>query len=162
MISSPTLAARAAFLIALCLLVDRNLLHAQSLPLPWASTDIGGPQLAGSSRFSNGTFIIDAAGEDIWNTSDQFHFVYRPVSGDVDIIARVDSLSATHWWAKVGVMIRGSLAADAPHAYALVSSENGVAFQRRLTSGAESASTAGPWVTAPYWVRLVRAGSRVT
>ena len=162
MISSATLAARAAFLIALCFLVDPNLVHAQSIPSPWSSTDVGSPQLAGSSRFSNGTFSIDAAGDDIWNTSDQFHFVYRPVAGDVDIIARVDSFSATHWWAKVGVMIRGSLAADAPHAYALVSSENGVAFQRRLTAGAESASTAGPWVTAPYWVRLVRAGTRVT
>ena len=159
---SSKLAARAALVAALCLSSLPGIAHAQSVPSPWSASDIGTPQLSGSSRFENGAFSIDAAGDDIWNRSDQFHFVYRPVAGDVEIIARVDSFSAPHWWAKVGVMIRGGLAADAPHASALLSSENGIVFQRRTTGGDESASSAGPWVTSPYWVRLVRAGTLVT
>jgi regulation of enolase protein 1 (concanavalin A-like superfamily) len=160
--NSSILAARAALLAALCLFSLTSLAQAQSVPAPWSASDIGSPQIQGSSQFSNGTFTIEAAGEDIWNRSDQFHFVYRPVAGDVEIVARVDSFSAPHWWAKVGVMIRGSLAADAPHASALLSADSGIVFQRRTTDGAESASSAGPSVTSPYWVRLVRAGTQVT
>ncbi|MEO5895021.1 MAG: hypothetical protein ABIS06_04920 [Vicinamibacterales bacterium] len=158
--SSSNLAAGAAFVAALWLCAP-GVAHAQSVPPPWSAADLGNPQLPGSSGLSDGVFTIDAAGEDVWASSDQFHFVYRAIAGDVEIIARIDSFSASHRWAKAGVMIRESLAANAPHAYALLSFENGVASQRRTAAGAQSSSTAGPWVTTPYWVRLVRAGTRV-
>jgi regulation of enolase protein 1 (concanavalin A-like superfamily) len=162
MLSSSTHALRAAFFIALCLLVDRNPVSAQAITSPWSSADIGAPQIAGSSSSWNGAFRIDAAGEDIWSSSDQFHFVYQSISGDVEIVARVDSFSAPHGWAKAGVMIRGSLSADSAHAYALASWENGIAYQRRTSAGAGSVSAAGPLASPPHWVRLVRSGETIT
>ena len=48
---------------------------------------------AGSSTHSNGVFTINAGGTDIWNTSDQFRFIYQEISGDGEIMARVDSLT---------------------------------------------------------------------
>ena len=135
---------------------------AQSVPSPWVSRDIGAPALSGSATYSSGVFTIDAAGSDIWNGSDQFHFVYQQIAGDVDIIARVDGLAEQHNWSKAGVMIRASLTASAAHGYSLVSAARGVHFQRRRASGASSLSTAGALVTAPVWVRAVRAGSTVT
>src|SRR4029450_8062358 len=108
-----------------------------------------------------GTFTITAGGADIWGQSDQFTFIYQQVSGDVDVVARVDSLIASDPWAKAGVMIRSSLAANAAHGFALVTPGNGVAFQSRLQDGGTSSHTAGPAVAAPRWVRLVRSGSMI-
>lgn len=135
---------------------------AQSLPSGWTSRDVGGPVLSGSASHSSGVFTVEAAGTDIWDTADQFHFVYRPMSGDLDVRARVDSITAAHHWSKAGVMIRGGLTAGAPHAYSLVSSARGTGFQRRTTTNGLTAHTDGPMVTAPRWVRLVRAGTEVT
>ena len=42
------------------------------------------------------------------------------------------------------------------------SSGKGVPFQRRVADGNTSVSTPGPFVTAPYWVKLVRAGNVIT
>src|SRR3954467_6295989 len=136
--------------------------QAWSLPTPWSAQDIGNPTVAGSATFDQGTFTINAGGTDIWGQSDQFTFVYQQVTGDVEVIARVDSVSAAHAWSKSGVMIRSSLAPDAAHGFALVSAGRGVAFQRRSTNGGASSSSPGPSVAAPYWVRLVRLGTTVT
>ena len=107
-------ATRAA-LGVVCLLASAVVAGAQTVPEPWSARDIGQPVLAGASDFSSGVFRIDAAGEDVWGLSDQFHFVYQAFSGDVDIRARVESVAMAHTWSKAGVMIRGSLDADAPH-----------------------------------------------
>src|SRR5438045_9284617 len=87
----------------------------------WADQDIGNPAIAGSASEMPSGFTITAAGSDVWGASDQFHFVYQPVSGDVDLRARVDSLSYSSSWAKAGVMIRASLAPGAAHGFGLVS-----------------------------------------
>ncbi|MEO8520456.1 MAG: Ig-like domain-containing protein [Acidobacteriota bacterium] len=118
--------------------------------------------MAGSSSLNQGQFTVIAGGADIWGQSDQFHFVYQQVSGDVDVIARVDSVTQVHSWSKMGVMIRSSLAANAAHGYALVSAGKGTAFQNRASVGARSNNTYGPAAKAPYWVRLVRVGTKVT
>jgi Big-like domain-containing protein len=129
---------------------------------PWVAQDIGSPALAGSASLSSGIFRIDAAGSDIWGSSDQFQFVYQPIAGDVDIAARIDSLTVADGWSKAGVMIRKSLSPGSAHAMAVVTGSFGTAFQRRLADGGSSAHTAGPAGAAPRWVRLVRAGTRVT
>ncbi len=133
-----------------------------SVPSPWSGRDIGAPAVAGSSSYYQGQFTVMGGGSDIWGQSDQFHFVYQQVSGDVDVIARVDSVAMVNSWSKMGVMIRSSLSANAAHGYALVSAGKGTAFQRRLSSGARSSNTYGPSAAAPYWVRLVRVGTKVT
>src|SRR4029453_8615333 len=58
---------------------------AQSVTSPWKNTDIGAPVLSGGAAQASGVFSIDAAGEDIWNTKDQFHFVYQQIAGDVEV-----------------------------------------------------------------------------
>jgi regulation of enolase protein 1 (concanavalin A-like superfamily) len=152
--------------VAMCFLflaiVSINPLFAQSVPAPWATRDIGSPGIAGSSSYSSGTFTVEAAGRDIWDTSDQFRFVYQQITGDTEIVARVDSLVKTDEWSKTGVMIRASLYSSSAHAFALVSAANGIAFQRRSASGAMSEHTAGPAAAAPRWVRLTRIGTTVT
>jgi hypothetical protein len=129
------------------------------LPGPWQQADIGSVSLAGDAGESSGTFTVSASGADIWNAFDEFHYVYQPLSGDGTIVARVASLQETDPWAKAGVMIRQSLASNSPHAMTAVTAANGVAFQRRESTGAPSLHTPGAAVGAPYWVKLVRAGN---
>jgi len=129
-----------------------------SLPAPWQSQDVGSVGLAGGATHSGGTFTVSGSGADIWNGADGFHYVFQPWSGNGEIIARVDSVGNTDPWAKAGVMFRQSLTAGSPHAMMVITPGNGAAFQRRLASGGTSTHTAGPVVTAPYWVRLVRTG----
>ncbi len=128
----------------------------------WSSRDIGAPVLAGSATSSLSAIIIEAAGTDIGGTSDQFHFVYQAVSGDVDVRMLVAGVTNADAGSRAGIMIRGALTASAAHGYVMVSAGNGQAFQRRTQAGGQTTSSAGGLVTPPRWLRLVRQGSRVT
>ena len=132
------------------------------LPSPWAGSDIGGPSPTGSASFGNGSFTLSAGGADIGDVSDQFHFVYQQVSGDVDILASVDSLSPADPWSKIGVMIRRDVTPDAANAFATVTGAMGLAFQSRPVPGGTTDSIAGEPAGAPQWVRLTRVGTTVT
>ena len=83
-----------------------------------------------------GAFTVSGSGADIWGTADAFQFVYQPLTGDGQIVARVTTVPNTDPWAKAGVMIREDLTAGARNAAVLVTPSNGVAFQRRVTSAA--------------------------
>ena len=132
------------------------------LPTQWASQDVGGVALAGSAGEAGGTYTVTGSGADIWGTADAFHYAYRSLTGDGEIVARVASVQNTDPWAKAGVMMRGSLDASSAHAALFVSPGRGVAFQRRVTDGAVSTHTSGGDLTAPRWVRLVRTGNAIT
>ncbi|MHC4371884.1 MAG: hypothetical protein ACYSW8_30100, partial [Planctomycetota bacterium] len=59
---------------------------------------------------ATGTYEIAGAGNDIWGSADAFHYVYRELTGDATIVARVtDNGTGSNAWAKGGVMIRQSL-----------------------------------------------------
>jgi hypothetical protein len=125
------------------------------------SADIGAPAIKGSMSFRDGVYTVQAAGADIAGTADQFHFVYQQVTGDVEVVARVQSLTNSNGWAKAGVMIRETLTAGSRHASAFSTYQYGYVFQRRADTGALSDSTAGPEMGRPGWVRLVRSGSQI-
>jgi hypothetical protein len=133
-----------------------------SLPSPWAKVDIGSPRYRGSAGYNSGTFTLNTAGGDIWNTADKLHFVYRSWSGDGEIVARVVAMQNSTSWAKAGVMIRETLSSNSRHAMMNMNVENGATFQRRTTTGGSSASTSRTSNTLPFWVWLVRAGSTFT
>ena len=149
---------------ALALILNAVTANAQtsSLPAPWNAQDIGSPPIAGSVTVDQDVFTVVAAGKDIASRSDQFYFVYQQVSGDVDVIARVDSVSAVQSGSKAGVMIRSSLAANAVHGYASVSAGRGIAFQTRTSAGGNTSSTSGGSAGPPRWVRILRTGSTLT
>jgi fibronectin type 3 domain-containing protein/regulation of enolase protein 1 (concanavalin A-like superfamily) len=135
---------------------------AGSLPSGWSGGDIGTVGIAGSAGYAGGTYTVTGSGADIWGTADEFQFVSRQIIGDCDIIARVASVENTDPWAKAGVMIRESLNANSTHALMAVSSANGLAFQRRTSTGGSSLNTSVAAITAPHWVRLVRSGNTFT
>jgi predicted amidohydrolase/regulation of enolase protein 1 (concanavalin A-like superfamily) len=133
-----------------------------TLPAPWASQDIGAVGAPGSASVTNGTFTVKGAGADIWGTADAFQFVWQPIRGDADIVARVATVENVAAWVKAGVMIRERLTTDSAQAMMLVSAAKGLAFQRRVATAGTSTSTSGIAGTAPAWVKLERRGSTIT
>jgi regulation of enolase protein 1 (concanavalin A-like superfamily) len=143
---------------------DNVSVTAASTPLPagWQSRDIGAVGVGGSAVESGGAFTVRGAGADVWGTTDAFHYAYRTLTGNGTIVARVASIEGTDAWTKVGVMIRATTAANSPHAFMLVSTGRGLAFQRRTATGGLSTHTTGGTGTAPRWVRLQRNGTLIT
>lgn len=130
-----------------------------SPPAPWANQDIGSVAVAGGASYANNAFRIKGT-LDIWNTSDGFHYVYQPLIGDGQIVARVTGVENTNPHAKAGVMIRETLAADARHATMVVTPVDGVQFLRRYADGGLTTPT-NPQINKgrlPYWVKMVRKG----
>jgi regulation of enolase protein 1 (concanavalin A-like superfamily) len=131
---------------------------AQTLPTPWNSTDVGSPALGGSASFGSDKFTVNGAGTDIGGTTDQFYFVYRPLSGDGEIVARVESLTKTDNQAKAGVMIRDALTSDSRYAMMTITASKSHRFQRRPVTGDMSISSEVVSGGAPGWVKVARTG----
>jgi regulation of enolase protein 1 (concanavalin A-like superfamily) len=133
-----------------------------NLPSPWQEGDIGGVGLTGGAGYSSGRFTAKGAGADIGSTNDAFNFTSQPFSGDGAIIARVKTQQNTDPWAKAGVMFRETLAANSTYAMALLTPTNGSHLQARIATAGSSIDVAGPAVTAPWWVRIMRNGNTFT
>ena len=135
--------------------------ESQPLPSGWLDGDVGVVGTAGNASYASGVFTVNGGGggQLTSGSSDAFHFVYQPLSGDGSIIARVASLTSG---AQAGVMVRqtldpGSITANvtdwSPYVY----------FDTRTTAGAGlswAGDTSG--ATPPYWLQLARSGSTFT
>ncbi|HPB33060.1 MAG TPA: hypothetical protein PLB62_16545, partial [Candidatus Sumerlaeota bacterium] len=106
----------------------------------WEGRDIGATQKTGSVSLNNGAVTIQAAGNDIWDNTDQFHYYYVKLTGDGVIQARVDSLQdvGANGYQKAAVMIRESLAPDSRHAMMAALSNGYCSLQYRSTSSGAS------------------------
>jgi len=147
---------------------------AYALPSDWI---LGNPEIlslyyrgnpAGFVEGPEGDITMSAAGNDIFNTADEFRFAYKELSGDGVIVARVESIldvPGNSGWSKAGVMMRQTLDASSAFVMACVSSANGIRFYSRPTTGASTntdssvAPAAQQAAAAPAWVKLERVGN---
>jgi hypothetical protein len=133
--------------------------------LGWSSRDIGNPSAPGSASYDAGTakWSVTGDGNDIWVNSDNFHYVYKPLTGDGRLTARVVNMlgPGTNGWAKACVMIRETLSGDSKHALMAMTPTAGqaVAFQFRETTGGLSDTIHSGSQTFPYWIRIERVGN---
>ena len=134
----------------------------EPLPSGWTSRDIGSVGVDGDASYEDGVFTVRGAGDDVWGTSDAFHYAYRSLTGDGSIVARIASISGSEAWTKIGVMMRASTASNAAYAFMLGSISKGFAFQRRRSAGGSATHTSGGSGTAPRWVALTRSGDTIT
>jgi regulation of enolase protein 1 (concanavalin A-like superfamily) len=132
------------------------------LPSPWLAGDVGVVGVPGYAVYDGGVFTVVGSGADIWDTEDGFHYMYQPVSGDGAITARVREERNTNPYAKAGVMLRESLAANGAHVILDVRPGGEVEFMMRSATGSSTTFIAGASVPFPAWLRLTRAGTTVT
>ena len=102
------------------ILVDAS--RAGGLPPGWRCGNVGpGENGAGFCEYEvddelSPNIVVRGAGADIWGSADAFHYAYKALNGDGEIVARVVSVTNVDVWTKVGVMIRDGLTAGAAHA----------------------------------------------
>ncbi|WP_235505838.1 alginate lyase family protein [Variovorax sp. Root411] len=147
-----------------------------ALPIPstasitsgFSSADIGSASPAGVATYANGKWTVQGAGNDIFRgTQDASHFVYKALTGNSAIVAKVDSVQNTSPAAVAGVMMRTSLEPYAPHASMAIAS-SGQAKQNMqglaVYGGSNYANKAmGIASSTPsYWVKLERIGNIIT
>ena len=138
---------------------------ALTYPRDWTEGDVtdlslwfrGYPASVGSFvEAPAGTFTMTASGANIWGTADECHYAFKTLTGPGSIVARVNSIENTNPWAKAGVMIRETLEAGSKNAFAFVTPENGVAFQRRPDTDIATTRTTEAGITVPHWVKVER------
>ena len=80
------------------------------------SDDIGAPPLKGSAEFDpdTGQYKVTGSGSDIWGKADQFHYVWRTISGDFTVTATAKFLTEGIAHRKAVIMLRKSLETDSP------------------------------------------------
>ncbi len=168
--------------LAIILLFTAGLLGAKDKPVAlskFKQTDIGNPAIAGSSKIQDNSLSINAGGADIWGTKDEFRFSYVEQTGDFDLVARIESLSASNLYTKAGLMAREELTANSRHIFFQVFPNNsprnknngGYEFQYRQAKAGEMKAIyplkfeGAPEFPVDYpntWIRLKRAGNNFT
>jgi hypothetical protein len=151
--------------------------------------DIGHQKCQGSTTYDSATdtYTLVGCGDDIWDGGDEFHFAYKPVSGDFEAMVRVKGWtepSANGRWGKHGIMarntcdrnsrysmIQANLATnpaevDTPrHAFRLVHLVNGNNRDYyQVDDGALPGYNAADPLTVrrrPPWMRMIRRGPAI-
>ncbi|MEV0223361.1 alginate lyase family protein [Streptomyces sp. NPDC050704] len=114
---------------------------AAGLPAPWSTRDVGDVRVPGSAAFDGERFVLEAGG-----TADTYRLAHLPLRGDGTVTARI-VWPLSSQYSKVGVTVRGSLDAAAPHASMLIQglplhTWSGV-WTTRPTAGAKTSGTGG-------------------
>ena len=89
--------------------------------------------------------------------NDSFGFTWQTLSGDGEIIARVNALQNTGTSSRVGVMIRDTLATNSRHVFMGLTGTGAYRWVRRTSlNGNTSTSNSSTGTVPNTWVRLVR------
>jgi len=140
-----------------------------NLPAIWTSVEIGDDAKPGSAHFdwTNSEWIISGNGHDVWDSADDFQYVYTEHSGDFTVQARFNWLHHVgNDWGKIGLMVRDSADANSAHAsIASRASNDYIGIQYRGSTGSGSSGGLESWPGAgvmPKWFRWERAGNTFT
>ena len=123
-------------------------------PLSWTCADIGTATLPGGQVLQNGTWSVQAGGQDIWGIYDGFRFMSQQLAGDGTVSARVTSQSGGEWQ-KTGVMLRYSSDPQAPYYGVFVTPRHGIVVQYRSATGGSSTQVPLPG-PAPAYLEAAR------
>ncbi len=129
-------------------------------PTGWTCADIGYPLPPGSQTKIGNTWTIQAGGNDIWGTLDQFRFVGQSLAADGSVSAHVISQISTNTWAKAGVMLRQSTDPAAPYYAIEATPANGIVVQYRAVQGGSAQQSAVIATgTVPAYLKVARSGN---
>src|ERR1700674_1823854 len=101
--------------------------------------DVGSVLRPGTLEYdpARGTYTVSGSGENIWSTTDAFHFAWKKVNGDVTVAADISFLGKTgNEHRKAVLMVRQSLDADSAYADVALHGNGLTALQYRDEKGA--------------------------
>lgn len=122
---------------------------------------VGYVQPPGSCHYDadQAVYTISSAGQNIWGDHDDFHFVWRRISGDFIATMRAELLGAgVHAHRKFGWMVRTSLDTHSPAISTGIHGDGLVSLQYRKTAGGETDQVVAP-ITGGDVIQLERRGN---
>jgi TolB protein len=127
-------------------------------------TNVGTVRHEGSAHFdaARDAYYVTGSGANMWFTNDAFHFVWKKVSGDVDLSADILMLGTQgvdH--RKACLMVRQSLDADSAYADAAVHGNGLTSLQYREAKG-DNTREVQTGTSAPTRLELQKHGEYVT
>jgi TolB protein len=129
------------------------------------SDDVGAPALKGAAEFdaATGQYKITGSGTDIWAKADQFHYVWREMSGNFAVTATAKFLTEGIGHRKAVIMLRKSLDTDSPFVHLAIHGDGTPSVQFRNTR-ADNTNTVDFPVEGPgtWKLKLVRQGGTIT
>jgi hypothetical protein len=126
--------------------------------------DIGSPRHGGASTFDRNAdaYTISGGGANMWGEKDSFHFVWKKLSGDVTLTAKVRFAGAGgNPHRKACLLIRQGVAADAPYADAALHGDGLTSLQYRAQAGARTYEIQS-LASGPARLRIERRGKYVS
>lgn len=129
------------------------------------SSDVGAPPIKGAAEFdaSTGQYRITGSGADIWARADQFHYVWREMSGNFAVTATAKFLTDGIGHRKAVIMLRKSLDTDSPFVHLAIHGDGTPAVQFRNTKADNTNTVDFPIEGPGTWkMKLVRQGTTVT
>ncbi len=112
---------------------------------------VGSDQGAGVASFDNGTYSIEASGNDIWDGADGMYWIYNEASGagwratvEMDFGPNVvpdDGGEAQSDWIKAGIMFRVDESEGSANVTGLIRTDNGARVQVRPAAGESTRGT---------------------
>src|SRR5216683_2412540 len=126
-------------------------------------SDVGKPAHSGSVDYDTPrkTYLITGGGKNMWGAEDQFHYVWKRMSGDVSLAATV------HWptpgkepHRKACLIIRQSLDPDSAYIDAALHGDGLTSLQYREARGERTYEIQSN-VSRPTRVRLEKQGDRI-
>ncbi len=116
----------------------------------WIYRDIGTVGTAGSASLSGGADLtVNSAGADIWGTADSFGYAYQPLTGDGEVSASVAAVENTHPFAKGGIMLRTTTAANSAFVLLDIRPDGQIEFMTRPQPGGSVTFIAGASTSLP-------------
>jgi TolB protein len=125
--------------------------------------DIGEVRKAGSVEFdaARKSYTISGGGENMWSTTDAFHFVWKQISGDISLAADISFAGAGgNAHRKACLIIRQSLDHDSAYADAALHGDGLTSLQYREVKGGPTREIQAN-VKAPRRIRIEKQGEYV-
>ena len=152
-----------ALLIA-CLSAATALAQTGNLGLFTNAADIGAPPLKGSAEYdaASRTYKITGTGTDIWGKADQFHYVWREMSGNFSVTATTKFLTDGIAHRKAVIMVRKTVDAASPFVHLAIHGDGLTAVQFRTDPGGNTNTLDFPIGKPGVWtLKLTRQGGNV-
>ena len=152
-------------LLLTCLLAASALAQTGKFGAFTNSDEVGAPPLKGSAEFDASTrqYKITGSGTDIWGKADQFHYVWREISGNFAVTATARFLTDGIAHRKAVIMLRKSLDTDSPFVHLAIHGDGTPAVQFRNTKGDNTNTVDFPIEGPGTWkLKLVRQGATIT
>lgn len=126
--------------------------------------DIGSVKNPGEAHFepAGKSYILAGSGSNMWFDTDEFHFVWKKISGDVSLAADIEWISQggdPH--KKACLMIRQSLDPSSAYADAVLHGDGLTSLQYREATGASTREVQAI-ITAPKRLRIEKEGDYVS